>query len=139
MADAEMWHWDTFFHSHKVFYFMSDVKEEDAPLNFAPGSQHLSLKRLWFEYKKSVTFKKIKGNAFEVSEREKSFLGFKNIKAIVPANTLVVFDGHGFHRRGDFSVGTKRSFMMLGFRYNPFSLKTHIVKLKKSEKIRNVI
>lgn len=131
IADAELLHWDTFFHLHKVFYFMSDVTDEAAPLNFSPGTHHLSLKRLWFEYKKSVTYKKQKGALFQVNEREKSFLGLKNIKAIVPANTLVVFDGCAFHRRGDFSVGTKRSQIFLAFRYNPFSLKTQMLNSRK--------
>ena len=130
-ANAELLHYDLFYHSHKVFYFMSDVKDEAAPLNFSPGTHHLSLKRLWFEYKKSVTYKKLKSTVLQVNEREKSFLGLKNIKAIVPANTLVVFDGCAFHRRGDFSVGTKRSQIFLQFRYNPFSLKTQMLNSRK--------
>lgn len=123
VACSEMLHMDIFYHSHKAMYFIYDVKDEDGPFNFSPGSHHLSLKRLWFEYKKSVTHTRVESAEFQASEKEKSFLGLKNIKAIVPANTLVVFDGCAFHKRGDASVGTKRSAIFLQFRYNPFSLK----------------
>lgn len=120
-AMAEMCHIDIFYNAHKVFYFMYDVMDEHGPLNFVPRSHHLSLKRLWFEYEKSIGDKPLVAN-----EREQSFLGLKPIKAIVPANTLVIMNGRAFHRRGDAIVGSKRSNIFLQFRYNPFSLKTHV-------------
>lgn len=125
-ANAEMTHVDIFYHSHKVMYFINDVKEEDGPFNFSPGSHHLFLKRLWFEYKNSVTHKKSKSAGFQANDQERISLGLKNIKAIVPANTLAVFDGCAFHKRGNASVGAKRSAIFLQFRYNPFSLQTQI-------------
>lgn len=118
-------HTDIFYPNHKVFYFMSDVKDENGPLNVAPGSHRLSLKRLWFEYKKSNTLGN-DGDSFRVNEKDKSFLDLKNIKAIVPPNTLVIMNGSIFHRRGDSIVGSKRSAIFLQFRYNPFSLKIQI-------------
>ena len=137
-ANAEKLHYDLFYHSIKVFYFMSDVSEKSAPFNFSPGTHHLSLKRLWIEYKKSITYKKLKYSFLQINDNEKSFLGLENnnIKAIVPANTLVIFDGLAFHRRGDFSVGKKRSQIYLSFRYNPFSLKTQITKFTKNKKVK---
>ena len=125
-ADAEMTHIDVFYHAHKVMFFMNDVKNEDGPFNFSPGSHHLFLKRLWFEYKNSVTHKNSKSAGFQANDKERIFLGLKNIKATVPANTLAVFDGCAFHKRGDASVGTKRSAIFLQFRFNPFSLKTQM-------------
>ena len=128
-ANAELAHVDVFFHAHKSMYFIDDVSDEDGPFNFSPGSQHLSVKRLWFEYKKSIGHKKPENAGFQANEKDRIFLGLKNIKAIVPANTLVVFDGCAFHKRGDALVGSKRSAIFLQFRYNPFSLKT-IIKPK---------
>jgi hypothetical protein len=126
MDSQKVLHTDIFYNNHKVFYFISDVKDEDGPLNFAPGSHRLSLKRLWFEYKKSNTLTDEKREArgsFRVNEKDKSFLGLKNIKAIVPANSLVIINPCAFHRRGDSSIGSKRSAIFLQFRKNPFSLK----------------
>jgi len=125
-ANAELSHIDVFYHAHKSMYFIDDVCDEDGPFNFSPGSQHLSLKRLWFEYKKSVGHKKPENAEFQANEKDRIFLGLKNIKATVPANTLVVFDGCAFHKRGNAEVGSKRSAIFLQFRYNPFSLKTKI-------------
>ena len=125
-ANAELSHVDVFFHAHKSMYFIDDVSDEDGPFNFSPGSHHLSVKRLWFEYKKSIGHKKPENSEFQATEKDRIFLGLKNIKAIVPANTLVVFDGCAFHKRGNASVGSKRSAIFLQFRYNPFSLKTQI-------------
>ena len=136
-AMAELWHLDVFYNSHKVFYFMYDVMDEHGPLNFAPESHRLSLKRLWFEYKKSVEVVKTESDSFQANERERSFLGLKNIKAIVPANTLVIMNGCAFHRRGDAIVGSKRSNIFLQFRYNPFSLKIQMLNSrKKNEQTR---
>jgi len=127
MDSQKVLHSDIFYHNHKVFYFISDVKEEDGPLNVAIGSHRFSLKRLWFEYKKSISDekgveKKDKGS-FRVDEKEKSFLGLKIVKAIVPANSLVIVNTCAFHSRGISSIGSKRLAMFLQFRHNPFSLK----------------
>jgi hypothetical protein len=128
-SHVELFHLDTFFHSLKSMYFIDDVRDENGPFNFSPGSQHLSVKRLWFEYKKSIGHNKQENRDLEANEKDRIFLGLKNIKAIVPANTLVVFDGCAFHKRGDALIGSKRSAIFLQFRFNPFSLKT-IIKPK---------
>lgn len=131
-ASAELRHSDIFYPSIKVFYFPYDVKDEDGPLNFSPGSHHFTTKRLWFEYRKSIEISKTNDDYLHVNDDEKQFLKLKNIKAIVPANTLVVINGVAFHKRGDAIVGAKRSVIFTQFRYNPFSLKTKIVPpLKK--------
>jgi hypothetical protein len=125
-ANAELLHIDVFYHAHKSMYFMEDVCDENGPFNFSPGSQHLSVKRLWFEYKKSIGYKKPENAGFQANKKDEKKLKLKNIKAVVPANTLVVFDGCAFHKRGNALVGSKRSAIFLQFRYNPFSLKTQI-------------
>lgn len=127
-AQAELMHIDIFFNAHKVFYFMYDVEDKDGPLVFCPGTHHLSLKKLWYEYKKSLELVNNRIDSFQADQKDESFLNLKSIKAIAPANTLVVMNGRGFHRRGDAEVGTKRSIIFTQFRYNPFSLKTKIEK-----------
>ena len=120
-------HTDIFYNNHKVFYFLSEVKDEDGPLNVAIGSHRFSIKRLWFEYKKSNSFdkdqKKEELGSFRVTEKDFSFLKLDNFKAIVPANSLVIVNTCAFHRRGDSSIGSKRSALFLQFRSNPFRLK----------------
>lgn len=130
-ASAELLHSDIFYPSIKVFYFPYDVKDEDGPLNFSPGSHHFNARRLWLEYKKSIELSKTGNDYLQLTDNEKQFLKLKNIKAVAPANTLVVMNGVAFHRRGDAVVGAKRSVVFTQFRYNPFSLKTKIVPLIK--------
>ena len=103
--------------------------DENGPINVSSGSHRFSLKRLWFEYKRSILHKKGEENSFRVNEKEKHFLGLKNVKAIVPPNSIVIANVCAFHRRGDFSVGSKRSAIFFGFRFNPFTLKPQTVNI----------
>lgn len=124
---VESRHSDIFYPAHKVFYFPYDVKDEDGPLNFSRGSHKISARRLWIEYKKSIEAGRTESeDFFHVNDSESTYLKLKNIKAIVPENTLVVMNGCAFHKRGDAVAGAKRSVIFTQFRYNPFSLKTKI-------------
>ena len=126
-SEVETFHSDISFPSHKVFFLIHDIKDEDGPLTFCPGSNKFSLRRLWMEYKKSNQYDREENDAFyTINKKEESFLKLNIIKGIVPKNTLIIMNGNIFHKRGNASVGSKRSAIFLQFRYNPFSLKTQI-------------
>jgi len=124
------WHTDVFYHTHKVWFFLEDVKEENGPLTVLPGSHRFSIKRAWFEYKRSIFHRKDMDDSFRLNENEqKQWL--EEVKAIVPANSLVVASVCAFHRRGDFKIGAKRTSIFFSFRHNPFKSESEIKKLQK--------
>ena len=43
----------------------------------------------------------------------------EEIKVACPANTLIITNVHGFHKRGESIPGTERSIIRIPFRYNP--------------------
>ena len=108
-------HSDTFHTTHKVWFFIEPVKLEDGPICFVPGSNQLSLKRLMFEYKKSIHFEDMHLSStalidysFRVEPRERTFLGCIEKALTCPENTLVIANTRGFHRRGYAKAGHTR-------------------------------
>ncbi len=101
-------HSDTFFNTHKVWFFIEPVTLEDGPLYFVPGTNKLSIKRLMFEYKKSINFEQLKDYSFRVESKDKFLIGSKEKAIICPDNTLVIANTRGFHRRGFAKPGRSR-------------------------------
>ena len=114
-------HSDTFYTTHKVWFFIEPVKLEDGPLYFVPGTHRLSLKRLMFEYNKSIHFEDLTDYSFRVEPRERTFLGCIEKALTCPENTLVIANTRGFHRRGDATEGHTRKQIHFCIRTNPFS------------------
>jgi len=124
-SEVETFHSDISFPSHKVFFLTHDVKPEDGPLTFCPGSNKFSLQRLWLEYKKSNEKNRTEKDSFYIiKKKEESFLKLNIMKGIVPENTLILMNGNVFHKRGSAITGAKRSMIFTQFRLNPFSLET---------------
>jgi len=101
-------HSDTFFNTHKVWFFIEPVMLEDGPLCFVPGSNQLSLKRLMFDYKKSIHFEELTDYSFRVEPKDRTFLGCIEKALTCPENTLVIANTRGFHRRGKAKEGHTR-------------------------------
>jgi hypothetical protein len=121
-------HSDTFHTTHKVWFFIEPVKLEDGPLCFVPGSNQLSLKRLMFEYKKSINFEDmllsstaLTDYSFRVEPKDRTFLGCMEKVLTCPENTLVIANTRGFHRRGYAKAGHTRKQIHFCIRTNPFS------------------
>ena len=114
-------HSDTFFNTHKVWFFIEPVKLENGPLCFVPGTNRLSLKRLMFDYNKSIHFEKLTDYSFRVEPKEKTFLGCIEKALTCPENTLVIANTRGFHCRGDATAGRTRKQIHFCIRTNkPF-------------------
>jgi len=115
-------HSDTFFSTHKVWFFIEPVKLEDGPLYFVPGTSQLSLKRLIFEYNKSIQFKELTDYSFRVDQKDRTFLGCVEKALTCSENTLVIANTRGFHRRGKAKDGHTRRQIHFCIRTNkPFS------------------
>ena len=115
-------HSDTFYTTHKVWFFIEPVALEDGPIYFVPSSNQLSLKRLIFEYNKSINYKYLTDYSFRVEPKDRVFFGFEEKALICPSNTLIIANTRGFHRRGQAKVGHFRRQIHFCIRTNnPFS------------------
>jgi len=119
-------HADIHFHSHKVLYYMSDVTEEGGPFIYCKNSHLNNLDRLWFEFKRGqLKDAHIEGWRIQQHLDKKFFNNYfsklknQEYKVACPANTLVIANVHGFHKRGESISGVERSLIRIPHRYNP--------------------
>ena len=114
-------HSDIFFHTHKVWYFPSEVNAQSGPLNFVKGSHKFSFKRMYLEYINSIDERtntqspNIRNNKQPLNNYEKN-----STICNVSANTLVIANTRGYHKRGNSFQGTSRMQLHFRVRRNPF-------------------
>ncbi len=123
-------HADTFHPCVKGWLYIDPVDDNNGPYIYVPGSHRLSWRRLKWEYRQSLEACK-KGGArapgrywdgsFRVSEEALEEMGFAPHKFCVPANTLLIGNVHGFHRRGEALAKSHRMTVWMQARDNPFN------------------
>ena len=120
-------HSDTFHPTMKAWLFLDDVDDAIGPFNYVPGSHRPTKQRLGWDYENSIAGKDLdntyaKRGSLRISEDELETRGFADAVAMtVPANTLVMADTYGFHRRGDAQPGSSRLAIYAYSRANPFN------------------
>jgi hypothetical protein len=125
-------HADTFHPCVKAWLYIDDVTEANGPFVYVPGSQRLTLKRLKWEYRESLkaSTKRESGRevarywdgSFRVTEADLREMGCAApVSMKVPANTLLIGNVYGFHRRGEAEEGAKRMTLWMQARDNPFN------------------
>jgi hypothetical protein len=118
-------HRDTFHSTIKLWLFLDDVAEADGPFVYVPGSHRMSLARYRWELaraRKATLGSADRGGSFRVTLPELAELGLPAPRSYpVRANTLVLADTRGFHRRGDATLGAKRLALYANLRSWPFS------------------
>jgi hypothetical protein len=78
----------------KAWYFLTDMDHDDAPLCYVPGSHRLTPARLQWEQARG------RRGVGRVEKDELAAMGLgKPARLVVPANTLIVVDAFGFHKR----------------------------------------
>lgn len=116
-------HRDTFHRAAKLWFFLSDVELEHGPFIYVVGSHRMTRARLGWEYQcamRSCRLGRADGS-FRVRETELAELGLSPPRVVsVPANTLVLADVRGLHRRGDARPGAQRLALYSWIRKNPF-------------------
>jgi ectoine hydroxylase-related dioxygenase (phytanoyl-CoA dioxygenase family) len=119
-------HSDTFHATMKSWLFLEDVGKEKGPLNYIPGSHRFSLKRLAWEYHKSIQILDnpdgySEKGSLRLDEMGRSTLELKPVREFtVKANTLIIANTHGFHGRGEAESGQSRLELWGYSRSNPF-------------------
>lgn len=120
-------HSDTFHPTMKSWFFLEDVPAERGPFTYVPGSNRLTLKRLAWEYRRSLS---ARSDPDGYSERGSLRVSSHDLQAMdlpgpvslaVPKNTLVVANTCGFHCRGRAKAGTSRLEIWSFSRTNPFN------------------
>ncbi|WP_420392763.1 phytanoyl-CoA dioxygenase family protein [Acuticoccus sp.] len=126
-ADPQaMVHADTFHPTAKFWLFLDEVGPDDGPFAYAPGSHRLTPERLAFEDESARTAADAAdphhaAGSFRLPEERLEALGYAPLKTLtVPANTFVVADTFGFHRRSPSARPTVRVSLYGIARRNPF-------------------
>jgi len=120
-------HSDTFHPTMKSWFFLDDCDSNNGPFTYLPGSQRLTMARLKWEYKKSITISRqgdrySSNGSFRATPEDLLSMGMgKPVGLSVPANTLVIANTHGFHRRGDAARRSMRTEIWSISRSNPFN------------------
>jgi len=98
----------------KAWYFLDDVGDDEAPLCYVPGSHRLTAARLDWESRRAEEAAE-KGHPADshglcrIDKRELGLLGLGHpARLVVPANTLIVADTFGFHKRAQAKRPTMR-------------------------------
>ncbi|MBS7807551.1 phytanoyl-CoA dioxygenase family protein [Variovorax sp. PCZ-1] len=121
-----MWHTDTFHSTAKAWLLLHDLAADQGPFAYIPGTHKLTLERQTWEQSQSVMASRhsvpmhAKGS-WRASEQELSAMGYaQTFTAALPANTLIVADTGGFHRRTPCVRPTARVEIYLSLRRTPF-------------------
>lgn len=104
-------HSDTFFPCIKWWYFPEEVRLEEGPFAYATGSQIFTRARAKFLYEQSIdiaankidssrTYGHAEGS-LRIFDHELDTLGCVARPYVVPANSLIVANVYGFHRRSE--------------------------------------
>jgi hypothetical protein len=113
-------HVDSVFHTDKVWLYLTDVTEENAPLVYVPRSHRLDAVRLRAEYRDSVDPNRCIDPSRRVPDAEMQHRGLAPRVVTCPRNTLVIADTSGYHARAIGRDGGHRRALYMFFRSNPF-------------------
>lgn len=128
--DQKVFHTDTFFHCVKYWYFPMDVSKEAGAFWYVPGSPVVTDRLIkWHEERvedmKAGRSESWRGQghlegSFRINEEELAGLGLNPEPIEVKADSFVMANVFGFHRRGDTQRPTHRVSVHGSIRIDPF-------------------
>jgi len=118
---ADNRHFDVSYPTIKAFLYLNDVDASNAAFMYARRSKRMTLARAWMEYVMCVKFwfwdKEARENVTpEVPQEFLDAQGLKLESVGGKANTLLIVDTMGFHRRGDYATTTPRELVHVSYR-----------------------
>lgn len=120
------YHSDTFHPTVKSWLYLTEVEADAAAFTYVPGSHEVNRRRLAWERRVSLTAREgtdrlTAEGSMRISEAELRRLGYAPPRKLaVAANTLVIADTSGFHRRGISQSRACRISLWAYSRSNPF-------------------
>ncbi|MFN8693572.1 MAG: phytanoyl-CoA dioxygenase family protein [Holosporales bacterium] len=114
-------HYDVPFNSMRAFLYLADADEDNAAFIYSPGTHKFSWKRVRFECYDSIkqALKRAAAPNSRIEEIDEDLLADigHNPKSMVgKANTLVIFNAMGMHKRGKFRKFTARESLLICYR-----------------------
>lgn len=119
-------HTDTFHPTVKAWFFLDDVDDCKGPFTYVPGSHRLTHAWLAAQYRRSLKahedpLRYSARGSLRWTEEELAELGLPPPKRfLLPANSLVIADTSGIHRRGEASEAGSRLEIWAFSRPSPF-------------------
>jgi hypothetical protein len=113
-------HSDTFFNTHKIWFYLDDVTLAHGPLAYIRGSHRLTSARLGFAYEHSWKRDPSSDPSRRIGGAELDRCGGSEAVLTCPANTLVIANTCGYHRRLQGQPGFRRRALQISLRANPF-------------------
>jgi Phytanoyl-CoA dioxygenase (PhyH) len=119
-------HMDTFHPTVKSWLFLDDVAENEAGFSYVPGSHLPTRRHLAWERKASLDAarapdRSTREGSIRIQPEQIARLGYAApVQFAVRANTLIVADTSGFHRRGVTQARTRRIAIWSYARGSPF-------------------
>lgn len=116
----------------KMFYYLTDADETNGAFVYAKGSHQPTINRLRHEYELSIRQAKLRsGRPTEtlfvdnrgtevrnlIHPKYRRLMNIQETQICVKANTLVIANNMGFHRRGEFTSDRPRKTIQLNYRY----------------------
>jgi hypothetical protein len=116
-------HRDTFHSTVKLWLFLDDCAPEEGPFMYVPGSHRMTpARRRWEHERARAGGGADRDGSFRVTGDELAAMGLPPARPYpVAANTLVIADVRGFHRRGDARPGARRLSLYANLRRWPFA------------------
>lgn len=110
-------HTDIFFPTHKIWLYLDDVREQDGPLIYYPGSNRQSVTSLRGVYRSSVGGD---DGSRRVPPDEPARRNLEPKVFTCRANTMVIADTSGYHGRVQGRAGGTRTVLEVELRPDPF-------------------
>lgn len=118
-------HVDTFYSTHKAWLYLRDVRLEDGPLAVVPKSHALDFELLKRTYRYFCNFGPGRSASRRIADDELAQRRLAEVPMTVPANTLVVANTGGYHRRLRGVEGAVRDSVHVSARSQPFLFWVH--------------
>jgi hypothetical protein len=113
-------HRDTFYQTTKIIFYLNDVNTKSGPFVYSPGSHKLNIRKILTEYLNSILNKdkciRYKNNFFYDHYKR------NELPLVGKANSLIITNTNGFHRREKIRNFSERKTLRFSFRFNPFTL-----------------
>ncbi len=124
-----VFHVDHSFPVYKAWLYIEDVTEQNGAFEYEKNTQKVTLEKLKYEYKRSIYLHHAENNKMSLipseyidreritmSEGNKKKIGAEKFVGVGKANTLIIANTCGQHRRGFFENGQVRKLIHLDFR-----------------------